>query len=177
MLSLRPVAALRPDKEKTKKKTTTTTVWDLSALIDRYALAVSKVKPWDDDSGVLYELEVCPFNVDHVRSSSLMQFANGAVAFSCVSRFLCKDHDWVALRGRLAQRPAIAWLRTLSLDKVKATWLSFVEDLTAVGVQALIVEVNRLTGIGINMLKQAVTEHRAEARRAESAERKAESAW
>ena len=60
---------------------------------------------------------------------------------------------------------AMAILLTRSADEVKATWLSFVEDLDAVDRQTLMAEVARLIGIGINTLKKAASEHQAEAKR------------
>ena len=151
----------------TEQATTGASV-NLEALITRYKFAAVRQKPWDG-AGVLYELEVCPFNPDHLKKATLMQFTDGGVAFKCVKES-CADRDWAALRSRLAEL-AVDLLKKLSSDDVKKMWLSFVDDLDVIGVQALITEVARLTGIGINTLKQAVAEHRAEAAKAATAER------
>lgn len=160
--------ALAAQLKKEEKAKTGGQETDLEGLIARHKLAVIRKKTWDT-TGVLFELEACPFNPDHTRTASLMQFANGAVAFRCL-KDSCADHDWKALRVRLADS-ALAHLCTLKPDEVKATWLSFVNDLDAVGIQALITEVKRLTGIGINTLKKAVAEHRNQAKRAAIDER------
>ena len=98
-----------------------------------------------------------------------MQFSNGAVAFHCVKES-CANHDWKALRAHLVES-VLERLSHLNKEEVKATWLTFVDDLDAVGVQALITEVKRITSIGINTLKKAVTEHRNQAKRAAMAVR------
>jgi hypothetical protein len=156
------------EKVKAKANTKDGAGTDLRAFIARHKLTVVREKPWDT-TGVLFELESCPFNPDHQRKASLMQFSNGAVAFHCVKES-CAEHDWKALRAHLVES-VLERLRALKVEEVKATWLSFVDDLDAVGIQTLISEVKRLTGIGLNTLKKAVTEHRAEAKRAAMAER------
>lgn len=155
-------------KIKATEETKTGERVNLESLITRYKLVVVNQQPWKDDSQ-LYELAACPFNSDHTRAS-LIQFADGGVDFHCFHNS-CADHDWAALRRKFAEM-AVALLRKLpSSDDVKKTWLSFVDDLDVIGLQALITEVARLTEIGINTLKQAVAGHRAEAAKAATAER------
>lgn len=155
------------ESQKTKQKFEARAGVNVEALIARYKLQVVNQQRWKEDSE-LYELEVCPFNPDHTRAA-LIQFDNGATDFHCFHNS-CAEHNWAALRGRLAEM-AVDILKRLSSEDVKKAWLSFVDDLDVIGVQALIAEVSRLTGIGINTLKQAVTEHRAEATKAATAER------
>jgi hypothetical protein len=146
----------------TEQATTGASV-NLESLITRYKLVVVNQQPWKDDS------QMCPFNPDHTRAS-LIQFADGGVDFHCFHNS-CADHDWAALRRKFAEM-AVALLRKLpSSDDVKKTWLSFVDDLDAMGIQALVTAVSQLTGIGLRVLKQAVAEHRAEATKAATAER------
>ena len=71
---------------------------DLRDFIARHNLRVSKEKPWN--GGTVFELETCPFNPEHVRSSALIQFATGAVDFSCHHNS-CQGHHWAELRARL----------------------------------------------------------------------------
>jgi hypothetical protein len=141
---------------------------NLRAFIARHKLAVVREKTWDT-TGELFELESCPFNPDHHHKASLMQFSNGAVAFHCVKES-CANHDWKALRAHLIGS-VLERLRALKEEEIKTTWLSFVDDLDAVGVQRLIEEVKKLTGVGINTLKKAVAGHRDQAKRAAIAER------
>lgn len=71
---------------------------DLRGFITRHGLTVTKEKPWN--GGTVFELDTCPFNAEHVRSSSLIQFPSGAVTFSCLHNS-CHELRWTALRARL----------------------------------------------------------------------------
>lgn len=164
---LRSVLVPLDESKKTEQKFKPRDGVNLEALITRYKLVVVNQQPWKDDSQ-LYELATCPFNPDHTRAS-LIEFADGGVDFHCFHNS-CAAYGWAALRGRLAEM-AVDLLRKLSSDDVKKTWFSFVDDLDAVGVQALVTAVSQLTGIGKNTLKQAIEEHRTEASRAAAAER------
>jgi putative DNA primase/helicase len=71
---------------------------DLRDFIARHDLRVSKEKPWN--GGTVFELETCPFNPEHTRSSALIQFPSGAVDFTCHHNS-CQGHHWAELRARL----------------------------------------------------------------------------
>jgi hypothetical protein len=55
----------------------------------------------------------------------------------------------------------ISALRRMSPEVVKASWINLTDGLGAIGAQELMSEVNRLTGTGIQTLKRALFEHRA----------------
>lgn len=71
---------------------------DVRDFIHRHALTISKEKIWN--GGTVYELERCPFNPEHVRSSSILQFRSGAVAFQCFHNS-CQQRRWQDLRALL----------------------------------------------------------------------------
>jgi hypothetical protein len=73
--------------------------YDLRSFLQRHHLTVRYEKPWQHGATV-FDLEVCPFNEEHVRSSSVMQFASGAVHFKCFHNS-CADHHWQQLRQKL----------------------------------------------------------------------------
>lgn len=164
---LESVLAPLEETKKTEQPSEAKQGVNLEALIARYKFEVVRQQQWKDDSQ-LYELAACPFNPDHTRAS-LIEFADGGVDFHCFHNS-CAENNWAALRSRLAEM-AVAILKRLSSEDVKKTWLTFVDDLDAIGVQVLVTEVARLTGIGIRTVKQAVAGHRAEAAKAATVER------
>lgn len=68
---------------------------DVPLWLSQHGLSVSKSKPWQN--ATIYELKQCPFNPDHDRSSSVVQFSNGSLAFQCF-HYSCAGNDWHALR-------------------------------------------------------------------------------
>lgn len=67
--------------------------------------------------------------------------------------------------GRTRVVDHIGALRKMSPDEVKATWMNFSDGLDAVAERELIVEVERLTGIGLRTLTKALSEHKAKVKK------------
>jgi hypothetical protein len=80
---------------------------DARAFLQRYGIQVSREKPWQNGATV-FELEKCPFNPEHQRSSSIIQFATGAIAFRCFHNS-CQPHRWQDLREKLEPGRTSTW--------------------------------------------------------------------
>ena len=73
--------------------------FDLQSFMSRHHLTVVREKPWGNGATV-YELESCPFNPEHERSASIVQFPSGAVSFQCFHNS-CHTYRWQELRNLL----------------------------------------------------------------------------
>ena len=92
------LATLRPADPRSVYQGMNGQRFDLHEFMQRHNLVVAREKPWS--GGTVYELETCPFNPDHVRDSSIIQFASGALAFQCFHNS-CQAHHWQELRNQL----------------------------------------------------------------------------
>ena len=72
--------------------------FDPEAWAHEHALDISKVKSWN--GGTLVELEVCPFNSDHIKTARIGVLSNGARYFGCFHD-TCKARGWNELRDLL----------------------------------------------------------------------------
>jgi len=96
---LQELARLHPADHKLVYQPSNGTRFDLQAFIRRYGLVVAREKPWNGH--LVLELEVCPFNAEHRRDSSLIQFASGAIGFQCFHNS-CHGRRWQDVRDLLA---------------------------------------------------------------------------
>ncbi|HHT09371.1 MAG: AAA family ATPase [Atribacterota bacterium] len=71
---------------------------NIEQWLEENNLKISKVKPWND--GILYELEVCPWNPEHKRTAYIVQFSNGGIAAKCFHNSCC-EQSWFTLRDKL----------------------------------------------------------------------------
>jgi hypothetical protein len=93
---LNEMAQRRPVDPKTFG--TNRTGFDVRNFISRHHLSVAREKPWN--GGTVFELETCPFNSEHIRDSSIIQYPTGAVSFQCFHNS-CQQHRWQQLRDLL----------------------------------------------------------------------------
>ena len=112
-LLLALAAQLPREPRVSRSKTSQGPGLDLRSFITRHALTVTKEKPWN--GATAFELDACPFNPEHTRSSVLIQFPSGALAFSCLHNS-CHGQDWQMLRARLEPDRG----REVSVDTVSA---------------------------------------------------------
>jgi len=71
---------------------------DIEQKLKQYGLAVYNQRPWRD--GTLYKLTECPFDESHKNGDAcLIQFASGAVTFSCFHNS-CSGKNWHSLRDK-----------------------------------------------------------------------------
>ena len=71
---------------------------DIEQKLKQYGLAVYNQRPWRD--GTLYKLTECPFDENHKNGDAcLIQFASGAVTFSCFHNS-CSGKNWHSLRDK-----------------------------------------------------------------------------
>ena len=71
---------------------------DIERWLEEHNLKVSKIKTWND--GTLYELEECPWNPEHKRTTYIIQFANGGISAKCFHNS-CSEQNWFTLRDKL----------------------------------------------------------------------------
>ncbi|TKB75256.1 MAG: AAA family ATPase [Nitrospira sp.] len=95
---LTALAALRPVEPKPALSRSNGASLDVREFLTRHGLAIVREKLWN--RGVVFELESCPFNPEHVRSSSIIQFPTGAVVFTCFHNS-CQGKRWAELRALL----------------------------------------------------------------------------
>ena len=72
--------------------------FDIAAWIVARGLEVSSEGQWQD--GYLWELAICPWNTDHVKTAFITRSASGAVGAGC-HHASCSAHDWHDLREML----------------------------------------------------------------------------
>lgn len=95
---LQGLAALRPADPKPTYQPVTGTRFDLQEFMRRHSLTVAREKSWN--GATVYELEHCPFNPEHTRDSSIIQFPTGGLSFQCFHNS-CQGLHWKELRDHL----------------------------------------------------------------------------
>lgn len=76
-------SGIKPKKKQRRQHTgpRPDSIPDLGAWLEEHGVSVSRVKEQSD--AVLYELEICPFDNSHRRSSFVIQYNSGNVFYSC----------------------------------------------------------------------------------------------
>lgn len=101
---LEALAAMVPAKPAPARTTRTAPAhsarpaFDIAAWIAAHGIEVSSEGPWQD--GYLWELAVCPWNSDHLKTAYITRGANGAIGAKCHHQS-CQAHDWKELREML----------------------------------------------------------------------------
>lgn len=95
---LHSLAALRPVDPQPSRSSRNGSLFDPRDFMSRHGLRVAREKAWN--GATVYELDHCPFNPDHVRDSSIIQYPSGAVSFQCFHNS-CQSYHWAELRDKL----------------------------------------------------------------------------
>lgn len=89
---LQTVASMLPTERRSSKNGEKI---DIEGWIAKYDLDVHQKKRWGNAD--LYILKTCPWNSDHVNSSRIIQFDNGAISAGCFHNS-CSEENWFSLK-------------------------------------------------------------------------------
>jgi hypothetical protein len=92
------LAQLMPSDARSHNQSMSGHMLDARDFLSRHGLLLFREKPWR--GGTMFELEACPFNEEHIRSASIIQFPTGALSFQCFHNS-CQGNHWQELRDLL----------------------------------------------------------------------------